>query len=169
MLLLLAPARAQAPEIVWARPFTLAQPETWTMTASPRPFTEGLLVELRVDPAVAELREGRAPALFLGGEPLFRFNGDRVGGCVVGFVPGPVDLAAAPVFVGPATLPERLQADEADNAARGRPALPVGDVKAALAAGGAPLRAADLRDVQREAMARVAACSATPEDHQRAD
>jgi hypothetical protein len=167
--LLSSPSASAAPvpvtEVVWARPFVMDRPETWTMTAAPYAYTEGLLLELRVDPALAAPRQGLSPVLFVGEVAVLPFGWDAASGCVVGMVPGAVDLATAEVYYGEPELPERIDAaraaeERAAAKAAGVRPLPASRVAEALAAGGARLRAGDLRDVHREAMARVAACAA---------
>jgi hypothetical protein len=177
MTAILASALAQAasPEMTleWARPFTLAAPERYTMTAERPMFHEGWLVQLRVaDPArLVPLQVGQAVP-YAGAVPLSAFNSDPVGGCLVAYLPGPVDLVGLPLFFGSSELPERVDAARGQQEralAEGRGVQPPSalELAAALQAGGAPLQAMDLRDVHRVAMERVALCTKTAEDLQR--
>lgn len=143
--------------ISWARPFTLELPERYTPGGAT--FTEGLLVELRADPALSVPRQVGVPVLYLGEVPAFRFNWDHEGGCVVAFVPGRTDLAQTVVFFGSDTLPER-----ADGRAELAAAVAAGITPVAAAVTEPVLAARDLRDVHAAAMERVKACTATAED-----
>jgi hypothetical protein len=175
MLPLFAAALAAPPEMTveWARPFVLATPERYTMTAERPTFREGWLVQLRVaDPTRLVPLQADQAVPYAGTIPLAPFNADPVGGCLVAYVPGPVDLAKVPLFFGSSELPERVDAargllerEQAERRGVLPPAAP--ELAAATQAGGAPLQAADLRDVHRAAMERVALCTATPEDLQR--
>ncbi|MEQ1501362.1 MAG: hypothetical protein ABMB14_03985 [Myxococcota bacterium] len=158
--------------ITWARPVTLAAPIQWSMRGDHPAVTEGVLVELRADPALLVPRQSAEPVLYAGAMPVMRFNWDYLGGCVVAFVPGPVDLAATELYFGSSALPERVTAADGGAAraaarVRGIRPAPSAERAAALAAGGPALAASDLGQVHAEAMARVGACTATPSDTQR--
>lgn len=158
--------------IEWARPVTLASPEPWTMSKDKPLVSEGILVQLRVDPALLVPLQTLSPVPYAGDRPMMPFNADYVGGCLVALVAGPIDLATTPLFFGSPELPERI--DAAAGAAerqaaekRGVAPLPPKELAVALSSGGGPLQASDLRDVRAAAMERVALCSQTPEDQMR--
>lgn len=172
ILMLSGIALAQTPvsTVVWARPFVLEQPEIYSMSAEKPTFTAGWLVQLTADPSMLAARQVGEPVLYVGEVPAFRFNWDPVGGCLVVFVPGPVDLASTEVFFGSTELPERVtraHGTEERAAAVAAGIRPLAGVAAARAAGGDVLRVASLEGVYAAAMERVAGCSATPSDHQR--
>jgi hypothetical protein len=175
MFLLFATALAASPEMTleWARPFTLAVPERHTMSADKPVFQEGWLVQLRVaDPTLLVPRQAGQPVPYAGKVPLFPFNADPVGGCLVAYVPGPVDLAKVPLYFGSSELPERVDSTRGileQTQAEHRGVLPPSpaELAAATSAGGASLQLDDLRDLHRVAMERVAQCTRTPEDLQR--
>jgi hypothetical protein len=155
--------------ITWARSFTLPAPESFDQKRS---FDAGWIVELRADPALLAPSQIAEPVLYAGTTPAMRFNWDRVGGCVVALIPASVDLATTELYFGSTELPERVDdaraAAELDEARRaGVQPLPADEVARAIAAGGDPLKASDLRDVHAAAMERVAACTSTPSDLQR--
>jgi hypothetical protein len=138
----------------------LDAPERAGMLPERPEWREGWFVTVRVSPERASLGQGLAPLLWIGDQPVSRFNADPVGGCLVVLVEGPVDLATAPVFFGPAELAERVQ-----------PAQAAERVAAAVAAGATPfakarLAAVTLPEVRlphggalpAAAQARVAAC-----------
>jgi hypothetical protein len=162
--------------VVWARPFTLAQPErdpngpgATLGGVAPKTLTEGWLIEVRADPALLRPSQAAEPHLYVGERRAMKLNWDSTGGCLVAIVSGRPDLARTPLLFG---APPRPPADEA-TVARGEAARlqvqPLGSaVDGAIAAGGAPLAAADLREVYALGMQRVAACTQTPNDLQRA-
>lgn len=146
--------------IAWSRPFVLEVPDRASVTGPP--FTEGVLIELRADPALSVPRQTGVRTLYVGSTPAVRVNWDHEGGCVVAFVPGRVDLAKTVVFFGSDELPERADGSK--------------ELAAAVAAGLAPvapvvtepvLAVHDLRDVHALAIERARACSATSEDFDR--
>lgn len=180
LMLLLASARAEPITITddgdsvravrWARPFELVAADTDRMRAEQAPYTEGTIVELLVDPAMVVPAQTLVPVLYVGDRPARPLNWDPVGGCLVALVTGPVDLATTPVFFGSTELPERVDATRgaaelAAARAIGIGPLPADQVRAALAAGGAPL-VADIRDVYAAAADRIEACS--PSEGERA-
>lgn len=149
-------------DIVWARPYTLAEPVPWTMRGDAPPVAEGWILELRVDPVHAVPTQGPAPVLYVGALPAMRLSWDPHGGCAV-VLTGPADLASTPVFFGPSTLPERVTAADglAARDAAAALVLPAARVTAAVAAGGPVLAAVDLRDAVAVAADRVERCSET--------
>ncbi len=160
--------------LTFVRPFELATPAEWTVTAHPEPVTRGILLELRADPTLLRARDVGASVLYVGERPAFPFNWDAVGGCLVAWVPGDPDLASTEVFFGSTELPERVDAargaaERAAARAVGVVPFPVEVVAKARAAGGPMLRARDVAEVEALAMARVEACTQSPEDHLRVD
>lgn len=156
--------------IVWAQPFTLATPTQDPNGPSvglgqrkPATLRDGWLVELRADPALLVPSQLAEPYLYVGTQRAFKLNWDSEGGCLVAIVSGRPDLANTPVFLGAPPAPgQNLESVAAAELARLAPAA------RAPAAVGAELKANDLREVYAAGMARVAACSATPADQQRA-
>jgi hypothetical protein len=160
--------------ITWARPFVLAAPEE-DPTAYPRgpTFTEGWLVELRVDPLLLIPSQVNEPWLYVGETPAMKLNWDWEGGCLVAIVPARPDLATTTFVMGAppsagsdAATRQRLARAEASRLASAP--LPRTMVDAAMAAGGPSLAASDLRDVRAAGMERVAVCTSTDADRQRA-
>jgi hypothetical protein len=159
--------------ITWARPFVLAAPEE-DPTAFPRgpTFSEGLLVELRVDPSLLVPSEIDEPWLYVGETPGMKLNWDWEGGCLVAIVPARPDLITTPLVMG-APPPSRSDGGSRRALARseasrlGATPLPRAMVDAAFAAGGPVLAAADLREVRAAGMARVASCTSTEADRMR--
>jgi hypothetical protein len=160
--------------LTWARPFVLATPEP-DPTAWPRgpTFTEGWLLEVRVEPGLLVPTDGAEPWFYVGETPALKLNWDWVGGCLVAIVPGRPDLASTPMLLG---APPRPGLDGAGRRALARSEaarmqvapLPGSLVSSAVNAGGPVLHAADLRDVHAAGMARVAACTSTDADRARA-
>jgi hypothetical protein len=157
-------------EIRWARAFLLERAEPYRMTAEDPSITDGLLFELRVDPAMVVPVQTDVPVLYVGAVPARTVNFDPYGGCLVGFVPGAPDLATTPIYFGSTELPERVDAARgaeelaAARAVGVRP-LPADMVRKALAEGGPALAASDIGVVFAEAATRVTACA--PQESER--
>ncbi|MEQ1568661.1 MAG: hypothetical protein ABMA64_23685 [Myxococcota bacterium] len=153
--------------VEWARPFTLATPEPWHWRSDRPLVREGVILQLRVDPAKLVPLQTAEPVLYVGEWPAMRFNWDWNGGCAVVVVPGRLEPSTRLTWGAP-ELPERIT-PEAARATSARAAAPDGArIAAALAAGGAPLSAAGFSDVAAVVMERVGACSTAPEDRSRA-
>jgi hypothetical protein len=135
-------AHAAAPVVLSVTPVTLAQPEPPAMIPARPTWTEGTLLALRVDPETRIPSQGPMRHWWVGDQPVRGWGFDPVGGCAVFLVEGPVDLLAAPVFLGPAELPERL--DGSTTAAR---------LRDAVSAGALPLPRAEIVAHTRPALA----------------
>lgn len=156
------PADPTGVKLEWARPFTLATPDAYRWQAGAPPLAEGWIVQLRVDPREMVPRQVGQPVFYAGATPIAIVNADTTGGCAVGYVRGPLDLAATPLFVGSDELPERIDAAAGARelaAAVASGAKPSPEVAQAERAGGAELHLADLRGVYAVLAERVAACS----------
>lgn len=158
------PAAPTGVTLEWARPFVLAQPDVYPWQAGAPALERGWIVQLRVDPALLVPRQVGQPVLYAGTTPIAIVNADKVGGCAVGYVRGPLDMRRTPLFVGSTELPERIDAAagqrELDAAvAAGAVAQPTATVDAAQRAGGNEAKLADLRGVYAILAERVAACS----------
>lgn len=103
-------AAEQAPGLVALRPFTLesAVPHLWH--AEQRPYDQGVVLVLSVDPDLARPRQGPHPVLYVGDTPAERLSWSATAPYLVVLAPGPLDLASTPVFWGDDTLPERVDA-----------------------------------------------------------
>jgi len=160
--------------LTWARPFVVAAPEQ-DPTAYPRgpTFTEGWLVELRMDPALLVPSEIDEPWLYVGETPAMKLNWDWEGGCLVAIVPARPDLATATFVMG---APPSAGSDAATRRSLARAEVariaaapfPRPMVDAAVTAGGPTLAAVDLREVRAAGMTRVASCTSTAADLHRA-
>jgi hypothetical protein len=162
--------------LVWARPFVLAQAAIDPNGPAPKlgqraaaTLTAGWIVEIRADPALLRPSDAHEPHLYVGTQRAHKLNWDYEGGCLVAIVSGRPDLAAAPIFFGAAPQPGEVEAaiGEAEAARMQIRPRDRGEVERAVAAGGAELRARDLREIRTVAMQRVFACTSTPSDLQR--
>jgi len=131
--------------LLYARPFTLETPFRYDWSAEHPEVRSGLVLVLETDPALLRPRETQEPVLFVGSLPAQRTSRGFESGRVVVLVPGPVDLAADPIWFGTPGLPEQVDAAAARaerglaaRAAIGPPGRRAAD--AALAKGGAPAR-----------------------------
>lgn len=150
-------------DVVWARAFTLAQPIPYASQRGAPAMDRGVILELRVDPAMVVPRQV-APNLYVGDVPATLMNWDPIGGCAVVYVPGAPALATAPIYFGSAEPAERIDAaagalERQAAVAGGATPLPQDRLDAAFAAGGAPFAARDFYDVAAAMGARIAACS----------
>ena len=131
--------------LLYARPFTLETPFRYDWSAEHPEVRSGLVLVLEADPALLRPRETQEPVLFVGSLPAQRTSRGFESGRVVVLVPGPVDLAADPIWFGTPGLPEQVDAAAARaerglaaRAAIGPPGRRAAD--AALATGGEPAR-----------------------------
>ena len=147
--------------LLYARPFTLETPFRYDWSAEHPEVRSGLMLVLEADPALLRPRETQEPVLFVGSLPAQRTSRGFESGRVVVLVPGPVDLAADPIWFGTPGLPEQVDASVvraerglAARAAIGPPGRRAAD--AALAKGGEPARFASKTELLQalEALAR---------------
>ena len=112
------PPRPETPSqvpvtLVEAHPFTLLEPATHWMRAEQPTYTEGWLVVLETSRDLLVPRQTFENVLYVGSETVERINTGAGSGFLVGVVPGPLDLAQAPIFFGEPELPENVTAQEA--------------------------------------------------------
>ena len=147
--------------LLYARPFTLGTPFRYDWSAEHPEVREGLMLVLEADPALLRPRETQEPVLFVGSLPAQRVTRGFESGRVVVLVPGPVDLAADPIWFGTPGLAEQVDAAvaRAERGLAARAAIaPPGRraAAAALAKGGEPARFASKVELLQalEALAR---------------
>jgi len=125
LFLLLGPmAYGAPPALLHVQNFSLEQGHTYTWTAARPTITEGTIVVVEVSKADARVAQVGSAVLYVGATPAERANNGDQDGRIIAFVPGHVDLSATPIFWGPPTLPERV------DAAAGRAALKANKVPA---------------------------------------
>jgi len=158
--------------LVLARPFTLAQPATFFWVKEQPSYDAGWLVVVRVDPELIRPRQVGVPVLYAGTTPVELLNDGYPSGVAIGLVPASVDLEHAPIFFGPTTLPERVDAAYgtevlATAKARGFAGPSATAWTAARTAGGSPLRVDDRGDLQHQVADLIDAYA--PSEHERAE
>lgn len=163
--MILAATALAGPAVLAITPVALQRPEAPSVLPWREPWTEGALLSVRVDPATLVRTALPSPAWWVGDQPVIALGADPVAGCAVFVVEGPVDWSAAPVFLGPAELTERL--DAATAAARVREAVAAGakplPADAVTAATEATVRLPHSGGLRPLAEAHLAACrAATP-------
>ncbi|MBD3868399.1 MAG: hypothetical protein IFK94_09765 [Acidobacteria bacterium] len=131
-------------ELLYARPFTLAEPMEYLWSKERPMVTSGWLLVLEVDPAVAYPRQTALPVLYAGDQVAHYAMKGYPSGRIVAVVPARIDLQSAPIWFGTPTLPEQvdqaiIQAEEVLAREAGIGPFPSGVVEAALAAGGPEL------------------------------
>ena len=97
-------------ELLEAHPFRLLEPETGTQRPDAPAYAAGWVLVLETDPERLVPRQTEEQVLFVGDEPVRRFNNGDLSGRVVVAVEGPLDLDSAPIYFGEPALPERLSA-----------------------------------------------------------
>ncbi len=157
--------------LLYARPFTLTAPYTYTFVKEQPAIRNGYILALAVDPALAQPHQTWTPVLYVGTRPAELTNLGEPSGHLVVIVPD-LDLRTASAYFGSVQLPERVDAargalEQAAAERIGIRPFPVQEVEAALAAGGDTLRAPSINDVYR-AVAGVILTYA-PEDRERAE
>ena len=147
--------------LLYARPFTLETPFRYDWSAEHPEVRDGLMLVLEADPALLRPRETQEPILFVGSLPAQRVTRAFESGRVVLLVPGPVDLAADPIWFGTPGLAEQVDATvaRAERGLAARAAIgPAGRraAAAALAKGGEPAQFASKTELLQalEALAR---------------
>ncbi|MDH5252639.1 MAG: hypothetical protein OEW25_04870, partial [Nitrospira sp.] len=70
----------------------------------------GLLVVLKVDPALVTPRDSLEPVLYAGNQTVQRLNHGHESGFVIGIIPEQIDLSKESVWFGTPALPERIDA-----------------------------------------------------------
>lgn len=157
-----APALPSTPaavaEVVYARPFALDEGYAHLWRKEQPQVADGVLLVIKVDPALVYPRQVAEPVLYVGNQTAMRLNVGYPSGMVVAVVPGTDNLpgAGARVWFGSPRLPEsvdaRALADERDRAdAAGIASRTASEVGGALGQGGATLRVRDLHALMAEA------------------
>ncbi len=154
-------------DVVWARPFTVAEPYVWTMRGDHPLVTSGWIVQLRVEPIRMRPTQLRQPLLFVDDRPVRPVNFDDVNGCLVAVVSSDTPLDQATLFWSAPSLPERLSAADGETERTQARALGLGGLdrvrwSAAVANGGGAIAAQDEAGVMAIAQARAATCSSQP-------
>lgn len=147
------PATPAAPtEILYARRFSVTEPFRFAHVRDSAPTTAGTIVVLAFDPDLLYPRDTAEPVLFAGLALAQRANLGYPSGRLVAVIPGEVDLATTPVWLGTPALPESLDSAtiaverRLADAASIRP-FPAASVAQALAQGGEPLEVGSFGDL----------------------
>jgi hypothetical protein len=138
--------------ILYARPFELAEGFKFTWRQEQPLVTAGVLIVLKVDPALVYPRQTAEPVLYVGDTPAMRLNVGYPSGRLVALVPDvrSPDLDGAMIWFGSPRLPE--QVDAATVAQEQALARQAGRGPAAAAAEGGPvLKTANLNALLGEA------------------
>ncbi|MEM6794341.1 MAG: hypothetical protein AAF725_10180 [Acidobacteriota bacterium] len=95
-------------EVVYSQPFELQAPYESGWRLEKLQVRSGLLVVLRVDPALVTPRDALEPVLYAGDHTVQRLNRGNESGFVVGIIPENLDLSKVPVWFGAPALPEKV-------------------------------------------------------------
>ncbi len=158
--------------LVLARPFTIAQAEPFRWVKEQPSYDSGWLVVVRVDAELVRPRQMGVPVLYAGTTPIELLNDGYPSGIAIGLVPRSVDLEHAPLYFGPTTLPERVDAAYggqvlATATARGFAAPSPTEWASARTAGGAEVHLRDRGALQHQAADLIDAYA--PDEHERAE
>ena len=151
---------AAVDDLVYARPFTLANGFKYDWNKERPTVTSGTLVVLKVNPDLVIPRQSAMPVLYVGNHTAQPLNHGHESGHVIAIVPGEVDLSTAPMWYGSPDLPERVDANMAQaerasaDAAQVKP-FSSEKVRAARAKGGEPLAVADLYTLLKDHVAEL--------------
>jgi hypothetical protein len=137
--------------LLYARPFSLDVPYSYTWTHEKAEITSGYLLVVEVEPEFARPRDTWMPVLYVGWRPAEVTNVDLEKGRMVVIVPGDVDLTQEPIFFGSVELPEKVTSERgreemAAALALGIHPIPSKELAAALEIGGERL---SVRDAKR--------------------
>ncbi|HVP13395.1 MAG TPA: hypothetical protein VMV94_19640 [Phycisphaerae bacterium] len=149
---------ARVDDVMYARRFTLGEGYRY-IRSKERPWvTKGMLLVLKVDPALVVPRDIAMPVLYVGEQPVERLNRGNESGYVIVVVPGDVDLGTTLIWFGDPDSPHQVDSAKAKvqrglAEAAGIKPFSAERVKSALSAGGEPMAAADMRTVLREEVA----------------
>jgi hypothetical protein len=97
-------------DLVFARPFTLAQGYKYDWSKDGPIVTSGTLVVLKVNPDLVVPRNTAEPVLYAGSQSVQRLNDGHESGHVIAIIPGEIDLTKSPIWFGRPGLPERVTA-----------------------------------------------------------
>jgi hypothetical protein len=101
---------APVDEVVSIRPFTLEEGFEFAWRAEQPVVTSGVILVLKVDPALVHPRQIAEPVLYVGDTTAQRMNLGNASGYVVALVPGDVDLTQSPIWFGTPGMPEQVNA-----------------------------------------------------------
>lgn len=141
-------------------PFTMDTPEVYTMRGDRPTYDSGYLIAFSASSEALTPQQLAHPIPYLGAWPLRLAAVDAVGECAVGIAITARDLGQEPLYLGPETLPERVDEVEGELArtqALEQGVAPLGVEKVAQLTG-APLMLADRRALAEAADALLRTC-----------
>ncbi len=152
------PTPAAVEEVLVLRPFQLEEPFPYLWRQEQPKVTAGMLMVVRVDPALAYPRQVAEPVLYVGGQTAMRLNVGYPSGRIVALVPTPPDFPAGDmdIWFGTPRLPESVNTDSiALERQRARQAgiapVPSRAAQIALSAGGPAIQARNLSALLKQA------------------
>jgi hypothetical protein len=139
-------------EVVSIQPFTLDEGFEFDWSKERPLVKSGVILVLKVDPALVYPRQVAEPVLYVGDTTAQRLNFGNESGYVVALVPGDVDLTKAPIWFGSPELPERVdaamvKAERKLAESNGIKALSARAAQTAVANGGARIQVADMTEL----------------------
>ena len=161
-LLLSSAAFAATPlgPVHYIAPFTMDTPEVYTMRGDQPTYDSGYLVAFSASAEALTPQQVAHPVPYLGAWPIRLAAVDATSQCAVAIAITDRDLAEEPLFLGPATLPERVGEPEGELArteALAQGVAPLGGAKVARLTG-APLHLSDRRALAEAAESLLTSC-----------
>ena len=148
------PTPAAVDGILYARRFTLKKGYLFEWSKERPLVTEGMILVLKVDPALVYPRQSLEPVLYVGNQTAERVNSGYRSGRVIAIVPGKLDLKKTPIWFGTPELPERVDAGaikQERRLAQKAKIMPfeTAKIEQAMKRGKGPLEAADRDELRR--------------------
>jgi hypothetical protein len=144
-------------DLVLARPFSLERGYVFDWNAERPLVRSGVIVVLKVDPALVVPRNAAEPILYAGDTTVQRLNQGQASGTVIGIIPKDVDLTQTPIWFGTPGLPERVTAETilSERALAEKAGIKSLPARAVQAATRARLSAPDLASLLRDHVANL--------------
>lgn len=106
-----APVASPVEDVVYVRPFTLAEGYQYDWSLERQMVTSGTLVVFKVDPELVVPTDAAQRVLYVGDQAVQRLNHGHESGHVIAIIPGDTNLTREPTWFGSAGLPERTNAE----------------------------------------------------------
>jgi len=156
--------------VILAKPFELAEGYTFSFSQAAPTVRSGVILVLKVDPALAEPRDTLQPVLYAGDSPVQIISDGHPSGVLVGIAPEPVEIGETLFWFGRPSLPERVTPEivTRERALARRAGIEPPSKEAMQRARAEPVKAENLATLLRDEVAEIIREYA-PEDHQVAD
>jgi hypothetical protein len=143
---------AAVDQVVSIRPFVVDEGFEFTWRLERPLVNSGVILVLKVDPALVYPRQVAQPVLYVGDTTAQCMNHGNESGYIVAIVPGDVDLTTALIWFGTPEMPEQVDADRIETERRlaeraGIKALSARAAETAAENGGGRIRVANMTEL----------------------